>query len=136
MTTKTKAPTGYIIYRGPSLLDGKPIVAVAIVGESKNVKTGNLVQTYILVDNGLSPVESARNLLDVSVCGDCKHRRGMGGSCYVNLGQGARSVCQCAHVGGSAEGYSRASLHRRPLIQLRGLARILQEGVSAGRVRP
>jgi hypothetical protein len=93
MTTKTKkAPTGYIIYRGHSLLDGKPIVAVAIVGESKNVKTGNLVQTYIMADNGLSPVESARNLSDVSVCGDCKHRRGMGGSCYVNLGQGARSV--------------------------------------------
>ena len=92
MTTKTKAPTGYIIYRGHSLLDGKPIVAVAIVGESKNAKTGNMVQTYILADNGKSPVESARTLEDVSVCGDCKHRRGMGGSCYVNLGQGARAV--------------------------------------------
>jgi len=28
----------------------------------------------------------------VSVCGDCKHRRGLGGSCYVNLGQGPRAV--------------------------------------------
>jgi hypothetical protein len=94
MTTKPKLkkPSGYIIYRGASLLDGKPIVVVAITGESKNGKTGNLVQTYIMADNGLSPVESARNLDDVSVCGDCKHRRGMGGSCYVNLGQGARSV--------------------------------------------
>jgi len=89
---KFKKPSGYIIYRGASLLDGKPIVVVAITGESKNGKTGNLVQTYIMADNGLSPVESARNLDDVSVCGDCKHRRGMGGSCYVNLGQGARSV--------------------------------------------
>ena len=94
MTTKPKLkkPSGYIIYRGASLLDGKPIVVVAITGESKNGKTGNLVQTYIMADNGLSPVESARNLDDVSVCGDCKHRRGLGGSCYVNLGQGARSV--------------------------------------------
>jgi len=96
MTTKPKFKfkkySGYIIYRGASLLDGNPIVVVAITGESKNGKTGNLVQTYIMADNGLSPVESARNLDDVSVCGDCKHRRGMGGSCYVNLGQGARSV--------------------------------------------
>jgi hypothetical protein len=94
MTTKPKfrVPTGYIIYRGPSLLDGKPIVVVAITKESKNAKTGDMVQTYILVDNGLSPVESAKNLSDVSICGDCKHRRGLGGACYVNLGQGVRSV--------------------------------------------
>lgn len=93
MTTRAnKKPSGYIIYRGASLLDGKPIVVVAITKESKNSKTGNMVQTYIMADNGLSPVESAHNLEDVSVCGDCKHRRGMGGSCYVNLGQGARSV--------------------------------------------
>jgi hypothetical protein len=89
---KNRKHTGYIIYRGASLLDGKPIVVVAITGESKNGKTGNLVQTYIMRDNGKSPVESARLWEDVSVCGDCKHRRGTGGSCYVNLGQGARSV--------------------------------------------
>lgn len=87
-----KKPSGYIIYRGASLLDGKPIVVVAITKASKNKKTGGMVQTYILADNGKSPVESAKSLEDVSVCGDCKHRRGMGGSCYVNLGQGARSV--------------------------------------------
>jgi hypothetical protein len=95
MTTrkaKTKQPSGYIIYRGPSLLDDKPIVVVTITKESKNAKTGNLVQTYILADNGKSPVQSAKDLDDVSVCGDCKHRRGTGGACYVNLGQGARSV--------------------------------------------
>jgi hypothetical protein len=89
---KSKKASGYIIYRGASLLDGKPIVVVAITKESKNSKTGNMVQTYIMADNGRSPVDSARLLEDVSVCGDCKHRRGMGGSCYVNLGQGARSV--------------------------------------------
>ena len=93
MTTKPKfkKPSGYIIYRGASLLDGKPIVVVAIT-KSSNAKTGDMVQTYILADNGKSPVESARLLEDVSVCGDCKHRRGTGGSCYVNLGQGARAV--------------------------------------------
>ena len=96
---KFKKPSGYIIYRGASLLDGKPIVVVAITKKSKNKKTGGMVQTYVLVDNGMSPVESAKSLEDVSVCGDCKHRRGVinpetgkGGPCYVNLGQGARSV--------------------------------------------
>lgn len=96
---RANKPSGYIIYRGPSLLDGKPIVVVAVVRESKNAKTGNMVQTYVLVDNGISPVQNARSLDDVSVCGDCKHRRGVinpetgkGGPCYVNLGQGARSV--------------------------------------------
>jgi hypothetical protein len=87
----TKKPSGYIIHRGASLLNGAPIVVVAIV-RSSNVKTGNMVQTYILADNGKSPVQSARDLDDAAICGDCPHRRGMGGSCYVNLGQGARAV--------------------------------------------
>lgn len=86
-----KKPSGYIIYRGPSLLDGAPIVVVAIT-TSSNVKTGNMIQTYILVDNGQSPVDNVRSLADASICGDCKHRRGLGGACYVNLGQGPRAV--------------------------------------------
>ena len=89
--TKAKNPSGFIIYRGPSMLNGAPIVAVAIT-KSKNTKTGNMVQTYILADNGKSPVESARALDDAAICGACPHRRGLGGSCYVNLGQGPRSV--------------------------------------------
>jgi hypothetical protein len=110
MTTKqTKKPSGYIIYRGASLLDGKPIVVVAIT-KSGNAKTGNMVQTYILADNGKSPVESAKSLEDVSVCGDCKHRRGTGGSCYVNLGQGARSVMDGVMRGIYPDGLTHAYL--------------------------
>jgi hypothetical protein len=86
-----KSPSGYILYRGPSMLDGLPIVVVAIV-KSSNSKTGDMIQTYILVDNGQSPVANARMLLDASICGGCKHRRGTGGACYVNLGQGPRAV--------------------------------------------
>lgn len=86
-----KAPTGYIIYRGPSMLDGMPIVVVAIT-TSDNVKTGDMVQTYILPDNDMSPVVNAKLLNDASVCGNCKHRRGLGGSCYVNLWEGVRKV--------------------------------------------
>jgi hypothetical protein len=96
--TSTKKPSGYIIYRGASQLDGAPIVVVALTN-STNIKTGNMVQTYILVDNGRSPVDNARDLLDASICGDCKHRRGTGGACYVNLGQGARAVAAAIVAG-------------------------------------
>lgn len=101
MTTRTatarkanayKKPTGYVVYKGKSLIDGKPIVVVAIVSESKNSKTGNMVQTYILRDGEKSPLDVVRDLDDVSICGDCKHRRGTGGSCYVNIGQGVMQV--------------------------------------------
>lgn len=86
-----KKPTGYVIYRGPSLINGKPIVVIAIT-KSSNKKTGNMVQTYILPDNNMTPVYNAKALEDEAVCGDCKHRRGKGGSCYVNLGQGVTAV--------------------------------------------
>lgn len=100
MTTRTatarkanahKKPTGYVVYKGKSLIDGKPIVVVVIVN-SGNSKTGNMVHTYILRDGEKSPLDVVRDLDDVSICGDCKHRRGTGGSCYVNIGQGVMQV--------------------------------------------
>lgn len=112
-----KKPSGFILYRGKSLLDGQPIVVVAIT-KSSNVKTGDMVQTYILVDNGRSPVDNARDLLDVSICGDCIHRRGLGGDCYVNLGQGARAVAEGITRGiypediESAQAYARGRMVR------------------------
>lgn len=94
-----KSPTGYTFYKGPSMLDGLPVVGVVLTGRSANSKTGNLVQTYVLADNGLSALESARSGADRSVCGNCPHRRyhsggipGKAGACYVNLGQGPRAV--------------------------------------------
>ena len=80
-----------IIYRGPSLLDGAPIVAVAVFSAA-NTKTGAMLQTYILPDNGVSPLDNAKSLADASVCGACPHRRGLGGACYVMLHQGPRAV--------------------------------------------
>ena len=87
-----KKPSGFVFYRGPSLLDNKPIVGIAIVAKSSNSKTGNLVQTYILADNGINPLLNAQAGSDDSICGDCKHRRYSGGACYVNLGQGPNQV--------------------------------------------
>lgn len=88
-------PNGAILYQGPSLLDGRPIVVVAIglASKSTNRKTGAMLQTYILRAD-VSPLEAIKSGADESICGDCK-LRGIGGKkrgCYVNLGQGPRAV--------------------------------------------
>ena len=41
---------GFILYRGPSILDGTPIVVVATM-KTANPKTGDMIQTFIIVDN-------------------------------------------------------------------------------------
>lgn len=92
-------PTGYVIYRGPSLLNGAPIVAVALVGKSQNDKTGNMVQTYILPDVDVRPSVAANTGLDAAVCGDCKHRPANGGACYVVLAQGPTVVWKGVQAG-------------------------------------
>lgn len=79
-----------VIYEGPSLINGRPIVAIATVGSS-NAKTGPMVQTWILPAD-MSPVDAVRNGADESVCGDCPQRHYLGGHCYVLPFQAPRSV--------------------------------------------
>lgn len=86
----SKKPTGYVIYHGPSQLDGQSIVVIAITGSS-NRKTGDMVQTYIMRSD-VAPLNALASGQDVSICGDCKHRPSNGGACYVNVGHGPRSV--------------------------------------------
>ena len=65
-------PSGYILYEGASLLDGKPIVAIALTG-SNNSKTGKMVQIlYIRTD--IDPISANKSGEDYSICGDCKLR--------------------------------------------------------------
>ncbi len=89
-----KITNGIIIYRGPSQINGEPIVVVAtgLQSSSKNVKTGNIVQTYILVD-GIKPSTAVFSGKDAAVCGDCPHRYIDGnGTCYVNPVHGPNGV--------------------------------------------
>lgn len=95
-----RKPTGYVIYHGPSLIDGKPIVAIAIT-ESSNPKTANMVQTYILRQD-VDPREANRTGQDFSICGTCPHRgtpregvpTGLAANrtCYVRIDQGPLTV--------------------------------------------
>ena len=76
---------GIIFYEGPSLLDGKPIVGIALAGSSTNSKTGELVQTYILRSD-MPPQDAINDGHDVSICGNCTHRKTVGDNgrtCYV-----------------------------------------------------
>lgn len=95
---------GFVFYDGPSMLDGSPIVAIAVL-QSDNRKTGNMVQTYILRADA-HPVDAVRTGEDSSICGDCMHRarivktvdkRGRKRAkrvrtCYVNVGQSVAAV--------------------------------------------
>lgn len=72
------------------MLDGAPIVAIATLGSS-NVKTGPMVQTWILRQD-MAPTEASKAAADSSVCGDCPRRHATGGDCYVTLFQAPLSV--------------------------------------------
>ena len=93
-----RVPTGYTIWQGPSLLDGTPIVVIALTG-STNRKTGNMIQTYILRQD-MRPAEAVRTGADAAICGDCKHRPSTGGSCYVVVAQDPTVVYKTWQRGG------------------------------------
>lgn len=61
--------TSGIIYRGPSLLTGEPIVVIATT-DSKNDKTGSMVQTWIIRD-GIDPRVASQSGQDTAICGHC-----------------------------------------------------------------
>jgi len=115
MPTRQRAPRGHVIYRGPSELDGAPIVAIATLATS-NRKTGPMIQTWILRDD-VAPHEAQRNGADVSVCGDCPHRpltyRAAGAArCYVTTFQAPLAVYRAFHSGA----YPEASVSSLPAI--------------------
>lgn len=77
---------GIILYEGPSMLDGKPIVVIAT--GSTNRKTGGMLQTWIMRAD-VEPHAAVKTGDDASVCGDCPHR---GTTCYVVVFQAPLSV--------------------------------------------
>lgn len=91
---------GLIFYRGPSMLDGAPIVGIAtgFAKGSSNAKTGgDLIQTWILRSR-IDPRNAAASGRDSSICGDCVHRgriikgANKNRSCYVTLHHAPRNI--------------------------------------------
>lgn len=80
--------TGFVFYDGPSSINGAPIVGIAVTSKSRNVKTGPMVQTYILRAD-MHPIEALRTQADDAICGDCALR---GSLCYVDVGKSVAQV--------------------------------------------
>jgi len=95
---------GLIVYEGPSRIDGAPIVVIlTAIRSSKNSKTGNLVQSYILRAD-VDPVTAAAEGKDAAICGQCEHRPKLAKKtgkppCYVNLGRAPLMVFNAYHRG-------------------------------------
>jgi hypothetical protein len=90
---KKNMPNGVIIYQGPSVIDGKPIVVIAnSLKTNKNRKIGDMIQTWILRTD-IHPNDALKTGDDYSICGDCLHRGAYSEktktvtdrTCYVNL---------------------------------------------------
>ena len=103
----SKSNQNAIIYRGKSMIDPDQNIVVVAIAKSGNRKTGNMVQTYILNDNGKNPLENSKSGDDFAICGNCPHRgealtpahpdfgkykQAKGRTCYVLLGQGVLIV--------------------------------------------
>lgn len=80
-------PRGFVFYDGPSQIDGSPILGIAIL-RSANVKTGDMVQTFI-VRADMPPLDAIASGADEAICGDCPHR---GTSCYVDVAKSVSAV--------------------------------------------
>jgi hypothetical protein len=89
-----RKPNGFIFYRGFSPIDNAPIVGIAVF-ESSNVKTGNMVQTYI-IRSDVNPIDAVNTGADQSICGDCIHRgnktKGKKRTCYVDHSKSVNAV--------------------------------------------
>lgn len=99
----TTQPNGFIFYRGPSMLDGSPIIAIATgtAKGSRNTKTGGEVQTWIMRDD-MSPVDAVKTGADSAICGSCALRgdgTGANRSCYVTVFQAPLVVWKAAQRG-------------------------------------
>lgn len=118
---------GFVFYKGPSMIDGAPIVAIltGLQNSSANAKTGGgLYQTWILRED-VNPLEAVNTGDDVSICGDCKHRgtvvngRNVGRSCYVRLDTAPNNIWKT---------YKRG---RYPFLTMN----LVRELIAAGKVR-
>lgn len=68
-------PNGYVLYEGPSAIDGQPIVVIAtgFASATDNTKTGDMIQTWILRAD-IAPHHALKTGDDASICGNCEHR--------------------------------------------------------------
>jgi len=107
MKNQSKKPSGFVLYEGPSLIDGKPVAVIATV-ETDNPKTGDMVQTWIIRAD-IDPITASRTGADFSICGYCPLRGkarpdkvsgwAEGRGCYVNLAFAVSGIFKAYRAG-------------------------------------
>lgn len=107
-----KSVLGFVLWRGLSPFDGEPIVAIATL-KTRNGKTGNMVQIWILHDDQ-NPVAALHANTNGSICGDCPlqgvddgNGKLTGRACYVNVGQAPNQIHK-AYAAGRYADYDRS----------------------------
>jgi|TARA_R100000482_G_scaffold120278_1_gene65414 hypothetical protein len=115
-----------ILYEGPSLIDGQPIVAIATYSD-KNTKTGLMVQTYILCQN-IDPRDANKTGADFSICGTCplkgiptldpKRKLAEKRKCYVRIDQGSLIVWKAYQKGRYQKTNNISELGRGRMVRL------------------
>ena len=119
--SRSRRPLGFVVYSGPSALDGSPVVVVATL-RSANRKTGRMIQTWILRAD-VAPTDAVRSGADASICGACPHRgdraAGKPRTCYVNVGQAPGSVWRAYQRGRYAVGTLADAMAAAPGVPVR-----------------
>ncbi len=98
---------GVVFWRGNSAFNGRPIMLVVtgLARATENRKTGDMLQSWVLSDEGQSPAQAVRTGKDVAVCGQCQRMKGgTEPRCYVNVGQAPSAVFD-GESGGSYPDY-------------------------------
>src|SRR5665213_3625885 len=94
-----------VVYRGPSLLVPSAQIVAILTSGSRNSKTGDMAQVWILAADKF-PRDAAALGEDDSICGDCRWRGdgpGAGRTCYVNLAHAPTNVFRAYQAGRYAE---------------------------------
>ena len=121
-----KKPTGYVVYEGPSLIDGSPIVVIALT-KSSNSKTADMMQTYI-IRSDMDPRDASKAGADYAICGNCPHRGtattdpaaklAKDRSCYVVIGQGPVIVYKAYKAGKYPKAESLATIGKGRMVRI------------------
>jgi hypothetical protein len=87
---------GVIFYKGKSEITGESIVGVAtgLKIPSRNAKTGDVIQTFILRSD-LNPLFAVLQDKDKAICGNCPLKYTNSNLCYVNVSKSVSHVYNC-----------------------------------------
>jgi hypothetical protein len=97
---KSGRPNGYVLYEGKNVHGNFVCVATGLVNKSANIKTGPMVQIFI-ISSDMSPMEAIRTGANAVACWGCKHKpataeqraQGIkGGACYVDASKSVTAV--------------------------------------------